>query len=190
VTVDPALATLAVAAVALLVGVVTVWQRWAFDRRDALWQRSQWAIDRSLSPDPVQRSLGTEVVSLLLDSGDLTDDDRGVLVAAAEHAALVGEVDDAGDDEVFVLQALEQGAPAAGRRVAPRDTGPAGAAGAGARLPLDTPANRRRARISAARAIVKGNDRLGRPTHPAVIALARAPVARPSAPDGGAPPDR
>ncbi len=58
-------ATVIVAAVALLVGGVTVWQRWLADQRDAWWKRAQWAIDKSLSEDPVEREIGSESMGVL-----------------------------------------------------------------------------------------------------------------------------
>src|SRR4051812_23183517 len=53
-------ATVIVAAVALLVGGATVWQKWRTDQRDAWWKRAHWAIDKSLSAHPVEREIGSE----------------------------------------------------------------------------------------------------------------------------------
>lgn len=58
-------ATLAVASVALFVGLRTVAQRDLADRREQWWVRYRWATDLTLSPDRHRREVGLEVLELL-----------------------------------------------------------------------------------------------------------------------------
>ncbi len=58
-------ATVIVAAVALVVGFVTVWQRWLSDQRDAWWKRAQWAIDKSIGANPAEREIGSRSMHVL-----------------------------------------------------------------------------------------------------------------------------
>lgn len=58
-------ATVIVAAVALVVGGVTVAQKWRNDWREAWWKRAQWAIDKSLSANPDERDIGNQAMGIL-----------------------------------------------------------------------------------------------------------------------------
>lgn len=58
-------ATLAVASVALYVGLRTIRQRDLADRRDQWWKRYQWATDLTLAGDEHARRMGLEVLELL-----------------------------------------------------------------------------------------------------------------------------
>ena len=113
---------LAVAFVALFVGVLGavvsaagILQRQRADRREALWQRSQTAIGMSQSDRPRERLLGTEMIKLLLDQDELTDNDAALLVLAAEAAVGEGDMWSAGVDETDAMRALrgEDAAPSA-----------------------------------------------------------------------------
>ncbi|MCV2489897.1 hypothetical protein OF117_11035 [Geodermatophilus sp. YIM 151500] len=83
----PQLATLMAALVALVGVGVTVLQKWRSDRRDAWWQRAQWAIDKSYSPDPDQREIGNRSMGVLnRDSFGIWDADREVLRIALRRS--------------------------------------------------------------------------------------------------------
>ena len=56
----------------------------AIDRRQQWWVRAQWAIDRSLSPDPVTRQVGTASLVVLADE-DADPADLALLLVAAEE---------------------------------------------------------------------------------------------------------
>lgn len=108
---------LVVALVALFVGVLGavvstagILQRQRADRREALWQRSQAAIAMSQSDRPRERLLGTEMIKLLLDQDELTDNDAALLVLAAEAAVVHGDAISAGVDETDAMRALRGGA--------------------------------------------------------------------------------
>lgn len=83
----PQLATL-IAAVVASVGIgATVLQKWRADQRDAWWKRAQWAIDKSLSPDPVEREIGSRSIGILVTKQfGVTKADIEVLRVAAERA--------------------------------------------------------------------------------------------------------
>ena len=52
------------AVVALVVGLVAWRQRQQADRLAEWWRRTQWALDRALSPDPGARVVGLDVLAL------------------------------------------------------------------------------------------------------------------------------
>ena len=80
-------ATLIVAAVALLVGGATIAQKWRNDRRDAWWKRAQWAIDKSLSAERVDRQIGAEAMGVLVQERfAVSKSDVRVLKIALLHA--------------------------------------------------------------------------------------------------------
>jgi hypothetical protein len=81
-------ATLIVAAVALVVGSVTIWQKWRNDERDAWWKRAQWAIDKSLSADPNERNIGSEAMALFAFDSAVSDNDVRVLQVALRRAVV------------------------------------------------------------------------------------------------------
>jgi hypothetical protein len=68
------------------IGIGTIWQKWRSDRRDAWWKRVQWAIDKSLSADPVEREIGNESMSALNQEHWLSKADRRVLQIALVRA--------------------------------------------------------------------------------------------------------
>lgn len=59
-------------------------QRRRVDRRQQWWVRAQWAIDRSLSPDPVTKQVGTGALVVLADE-DADPADLALLLLAAEE---------------------------------------------------------------------------------------------------------
>lgn len=64
-------------------------QRRRVDRRQQWWVRAQWAIDRSLSPDPVTRQVGTGALVVLADE-DADPADLALLLLAAEEGVDTG----------------------------------------------------------------------------------------------------
>src|SRR3954447_19759911 len=82
----PVVAAAITAAVALLVGVGTVWQKWRSDRRDAWWKRAQWAIDKSLSRRPRVQSIGLLSMEIFSRDRAVTDLDVRVLKLAVQRA--------------------------------------------------------------------------------------------------------
>lgn len=54
------------------------------DRRQQWWLRAQWAIDRSISPDPVAKQVGTAALVVLADE-DADPADLALLLVAAEE---------------------------------------------------------------------------------------------------------
>lgn len=69
------LATGLVAAVALVVGVLTVRQKSIADRRSEWWKRVEWAIEQTLSDTEQRRIVGVEVLTQLLESDQPTKDE-------------------------------------------------------------------------------------------------------------------
>jgi hypothetical protein len=68
-----------VGGMALLVGAVTVLQKSRNDRRDAWWKRAQWAIDKSLSRDAVERDIGNRAMGVFYRDPAVSDADVRVL---------------------------------------------------------------------------------------------------------------
>lgn len=64
----PVVAAVITAAVVFLVGFLTVMQKWRSDARQAWWTRAQWAIDKSLSPNPDEREVGSESMGVLVNA--------------------------------------------------------------------------------------------------------------------------
>lgn len=95
----PQLATLVAALVALAGVGVTILQRWRSDQRDAWWKRAQWAIDKSLSADPVEREIGSRAIGILVTKrSGATVADVEVLRVAAERAFMDFRRGSAGHD--------------------------------------------------------------------------------------------
>lgn len=61
----------------------------AVDRRMQWWVRAQWAIDKSLSPDPVSKQVGTGAIIVLVDE-DADPADLALLLVAAEEGVDTG----------------------------------------------------------------------------------------------------
>ena len=128
-TTSPGYVPLVVAFVALLVGLIgagkiiaAILQKSRADAREALWERARLAIAMSQSSKPGERELGADMVGLLLEQGRLSREDAQVLELALGHALAEGTLEDAADDEVAAVTALqERGAP--GTRAA-LDSGP------------------------------------------------------------------
>lgn len=76
----------AVTSVAVMVGAAGLAQKWANDRREALWKRAQWAIDLTLSDSPAKRLLGYKVIRELAQLHNLSDTDQGILANAVRRA--------------------------------------------------------------------------------------------------------
>ncbi|MGY1820763.1 Hsp20/alpha crystallin family protein [Geodermatophilus sp. SYSU D00079] len=108
-------AALLTASVALLVGLVTVAQKWRSEAREAWWARAQWAIDKSLSADPVEREIGGDTMGVLGAHSDfgVTDADVRVLEIALLRAMV--------DTAASTRSGLEQ--PAAESRSASGNSG-------------------------------------------------------------------
>lgn len=124
---------LVVAFVALVVGLlgavvssVAIVQRSRADRREALWERARTAIAMTQSRSPVERRLGTDLVALLLDQGELTQQDAEVLELALGYALAEGSLDDAAQDEVAAVIDLSERRPppVLDSSHAPTDDGP------------------------------------------------------------------
>lgn len=54
------------------------------DRREAWWQRAQWAIDKSLSDDVAAREVGVEAMAILADDASGTPVDLALLLMVSE----------------------------------------------------------------------------------------------------------
>ena len=99
---DPSTSTLAVlvpviAAILTLIGVLAaLWQKWAADRRelqerleadrrDAWWQRTQWALDRVLNAgtDGTSRAIAIKVIQNLTHSQLASSEEREMLYGVA-----------------------------------------------------------------------------------------------------------
>lgn len=70
----------------LLVGVVTVMQRYRADRRDQWWKRAQWALDLTLLKDETSAALGFTVLTYLANSKLAQHDESTMLREAADGA--------------------------------------------------------------------------------------------------------
>jgi hypothetical protein len=80
-------ATVAAAAAALVIGFGTIRQKWRTDQRDAWWKRTQWAIDKSLSANPVEREIGARAIGILVNQRlGVPNSDAALLQPAAERA--------------------------------------------------------------------------------------------------------
>ena len=112
---DPSHIPLVIAFVALFVGllgagvsVAAILQKQRSDKRDALWKRSQLAIEMSQSDKPAERELGTNMIKMLLDQDQLSDDDADLLQLASQAAVVGGEWLGAGDDEMAAIDAVQR----------------------------------------------------------------------------------
>ncbi|MEX2289856.1 MAG: hypothetical protein WD794_05960 [Mycobacteriales bacterium] len=123
---SPDAVPLVVAFVALVVGLlgagvstVAILQKRAADRRNALWDRSKFAITMSHSSSPVERLLGTDMILMLLDQDELPANDAALLRLAALRAVGEGVATQAGADE---FAAMRQSRPVrSGRETPPAD---------------------------------------------------------------------
>lgn len=91
------LATGLVAAVALIVGVLTVRQKSIADRRSEWWKRVEWAIEQTLSDTEPRRIVGVEVLTQLLESDQPTKDE--VRLIRALGALTLAQALSTGHDE-------------------------------------------------------------------------------------------
>lgn len=152
----PVVAAVITAAVALLVGVGTVWQKWRSDRRDAWWKRAQWAIDKSLSRRPKVQSIGLLSMEIFSRDRAVTDLDVRVLKLAVQRAKAELEVaaQRAGADLAEATREMVEGEGGRSRAayLSPEDR----AAAARERAEAVEEAER-----AAARALDAINDRLG-----------------------------
>ncbi|MGY1631878.1 hypothetical protein ACI784_09260 [Geodermatophilus sp. SYSU D01186] len=82
-----ALATAFGAAVALLVGVVTVLQKTQADRRAEWWNRAQWAVDHAVSTRDEEAEIGLISMTHLIESPAATDDDVRFMRDVAQNIA-------------------------------------------------------------------------------------------------------
>ncbi|TKV56847.1 hypothetical protein FDO65_18565 [Nakamurella flava] len=78
------LATGLVAAVALLVGVLTVRQKSVSDRRAQWWERVQWAVEQTLHESEERRLIGVVVLTELIDTDQPTRDEVRIIDALAD----------------------------------------------------------------------------------------------------------
>lgn len=107
---------LAVAFVALVVGLlgagmsaVSIWQKHGSDKRDALWQRCQLAVQMSQSADVAERELGTDMINMLLDQDELSRNDAALLRLASTVAVASGGTRGAEGDEVAAMRVVGTG---------------------------------------------------------------------------------
>jgi hypothetical protein len=78
---------LIVAGAALIGTAATIAQNRVFNRRDALWQRMQWALEHVLAPgehDDLDRTAGLVMLKALQASRLATDEERAMLEELAE----------------------------------------------------------------------------------------------------------
>lgn len=73
---------LVAAGLVFLAAMLTLRQKTRHDRREAWWQRAQWAIDRSLSDDDRTRTVGTKAMIVLAADRTAPSSDLDVLDAA------------------------------------------------------------------------------------------------------------
>ena len=161
------------------------------DRRQQWWVRAQWAVDKSLSADPVVRDLGVETLQLLADEpADRVD--LAVLLLAVRRAVDPADFDPADFDQT------EFGTGATWAHTG-QDPDPEGARRVASTTSRDTSEARHDASVSAARAVIKISTKLGLPVEPEIARLAAekqfrerryerlaAGQAGPAAPDGDA----
>jgi hypothetical protein len=79
-------ATVIAAALATIVALLSLRQTHRATLRDAWWKRAEWAIDKSLSPEPETREVGAHVMLILARDTRATDQDLRVLQAALRRA--------------------------------------------------------------------------------------------------------
>ncbi len=82
-----ALATALAAAVAFVVGIVTVRQKSKADRRAEWWRRAQWAIDHATSDREEAVEAGLISMTHLIESTLATDEDIHLVRDLAENIA-------------------------------------------------------------------------------------------------------
>jgi hypothetical protein len=82
-----ALATALGAAIAFLVGIITVGQRSKADRRAEWWRRAQWAIDHATSDREEVVEAGLISMTHLIDSALATDEDIRLVRELARNIA-------------------------------------------------------------------------------------------------------
>lgn len=69
------------------IGVVVTWQQKnRADKRSEWWRRTQWAFERTFSPDDAEARLGWNMLAMLMSSKLLTRDDSDAVQVIAEHA--------------------------------------------------------------------------------------------------------
>lgn len=75
-------AVLLAAVLAFTVGLMTLRQRTRADRRSDWWDRAEWALDASMSDDPVRMATGLNVLSVLAESELASAEEIEILTAA------------------------------------------------------------------------------------------------------------
>lgn len=101
------LATGLVAAVALIVGVLTVRQKSIADRRSEWWKRVEWAVEQTLSESEQRRIVGVEVLTQLVDSDQPTKDE--VRLIRALGALTLAQALSTEDDESITDERDDEG---------------------------------------------------------------------------------
>lgn len=79
--------TLIVGGVAAVGAIVTWQQKNRADRRSEWWRRTQWAFERTFSPNDAEARIGWQVLTTLTSSTLATRDDSDIVQVAAEHAS-------------------------------------------------------------------------------------------------------
>jgi len=81
---------------ALIVGILTINQRFAADRREHWWKRAQWAFNLAMSGDsPEEKEVGLRVLRYL-NRSRLTHRDEARLISAVSAVVLRDEKEVAG----------------------------------------------------------------------------------------------
>lgn len=70
---------------AAVVAAIALWQKFTTDRRQAWWERLQWATDTLLSGDPHGRRIGGAALKAVSTFTLRTDEDRLMLRAIASN---------------------------------------------------------------------------------------------------------
>ena len=79
------LATGVAALVALIIGTVTIWQKYQADRRDHWWKRAKWSLDLTMRGDPIAQQIGLHALEYLGKS-ELTKYDEAMMLSATNLA--------------------------------------------------------------------------------------------------------
>lgn len=80
--------TLIVGGVAAVGAIVTWQQKNRADRRSEWWRRTQWAFERTFSPNDAEAELGWQVLNTLIVSRLATTDDDDIAQVIAELVSL------------------------------------------------------------------------------------------------------
>jgi hypothetical protein len=82
-------ATALTAAVALMIGVITIRQKSLTDRREQWWKRVQWALDNATSGNDSEQGVAFAALTTLLKDETATTADAKMLLAAVDALGLL-----------------------------------------------------------------------------------------------------